>query len=477
MAMASGQRRVSLTIGWLAVALTAVGIMALLERVEAGDLSGIIPVYLATFLTVILLFVVRALVQVPRPRPDREAELNVKPFAWLLGLSPGLIVIGLPIVFVLGGVYVWYVVSRWFRMRESTLMTLAASVQQHGRPLTDVFRPSEFRPPWWAFPPNFLFRYPLKLWYRRQNTFAQDLADGLPTSDAAEHAGILSEQDVQLLRMAELTNSVGRELPRLTAAARGRSVDGQIRTTSPNRRSSARIGPTVYVQIVLIALGLIVGFVMYWIVPKFKVIFEDFGVELPAVTQTLVAAADLFVVTGPVGPSLLAIAVAVSVAVALIARIGPSQLPSWLVRLGPRRWSTPTVLRALATAVEAKSPLEEPFSQLAQRARNGFWAERWRTLAGCVSSGAELSRALVLSEELNYAQSEGLTAAAKTGSEHGQAAFLRATADAIERRIRVWLSWLSTLVTCVLYAGLSIASFYVVVGFFIVIVKLVNDLA
>ena len=51
-------------------------------------------------------------------------------------------------------------------------------------------------------------------------------------------------------------------------------------------------GAMVYPVAVITVAGLIVGFIMYWIIPKFKDIFADFGVELPAITEYLIAMSD-----------------------------------------------------------------------------------------------------------------------------------------------------------------------------------------
>ena len=40
---------------------------------------------------------------------------------------------------------------------------------------------------------------------------------------------------------------------------------------------------------------LIVGFIMYYIIPKFKKIFEDFGTKLPAMTEWLIFMSDMVV--------------------------------------------------------------------------------------------------------------------------------------------------------------------------------------
>jgi type IV pilus assembly protein PilC len=51
-------------------------------------------------------------------------------------------------------------------------------------------------------------------------------------------------------------------------------------------------GAMIYpVAVITVATG-IVGFIMYWIIPKFKKIFQDFGIELPGITVALINISD-----------------------------------------------------------------------------------------------------------------------------------------------------------------------------------------
>jgi type IV pilus assembly protein PilC len=54
-------------------------------------------------------------------------------------------------------------------------------------------------------------------------------------------------------------------------------------------------GAMIYpIAVITVATG-IVGFIMYWIIPKFKKIFMDFGIELPAITIWLIYISDIVV--------------------------------------------------------------------------------------------------------------------------------------------------------------------------------------
>ena len=54
-------------------------------------------------------------------------------------------------------------------------------------------------------------------------------------------------------------------------------------------------GAMVYPAAVITVAGSIVGFIMYFIIPKFKEIFNDFGVELPEITTRLIWMSDMVV--------------------------------------------------------------------------------------------------------------------------------------------------------------------------------------
>jgi type IV pilus assembly protein PilC len=54
-------------------------------------------------------------------------------------------------------------------------------------------------------------------------------------------------------------------------------------------------GAMVYPIVVILVATCIVGFILYFIIPKFKAIFADFGVDLPAMTVFLLTASDFII--------------------------------------------------------------------------------------------------------------------------------------------------------------------------------------
>ena len=63
-------------------------------------------------------------------------------------------------------------------------------------------------------------------------------------------------------------------------------------------------GAMIYPCAVITVATLIVGFIMYYIIPKFKKIFDDFGTELPGMTVALIGFSDAVVNYWYLGPAI-----------------------------------------------------------------------------------------------------------------------------------------------------------------------------
>lgn len=468
--MSTGRREVAIGIAWIAVVgVFAAMIGQAIVAADANDTSAIIPIFIAVYMAAVLISLVWTLRHVEPPHPMRESRLGGRIQAWLLILSPLLLGGGYFAVVLLLGAYLLYFVNRAIRLRQATLMTLMTAVVDADRPFTDVFRVVDVSDPFWSRRFHFLLRFAARRissnWTRRANLFAQDLIDGLPVSDAAEHSRVVAPQDVDLLRAAELADAFSRELPRIASRARG------------ERNSTGSITAAIYIPFLFTFISLLVFFLMYFIVPKFKSIFEDFGVELPELTSRLITAADLTESIHPILSSLIAVLLFVVAGTALLARVGPSGLPISITRVVPRRWTSPTVLRVLGTFIESEMPLSSPTGQLAKRSRYEFWQSRWEELEQTLSSGANLSRVLTITGDLTEAEAAGLDAAELAGRTDGQAAFLRATAAGIDHRVRRIAERCHWCLVAVWFAALSYICFFVAAGFFLVVVKMINDLS
>jgi type IV pilus assembly protein PilC len=97
---------------------------------------------------------------------------------------------------------------------------------------------------------------------------------------------------------AAVPSCPGEVIGALQGAERGGTLPGVLQALAARvrRRTWARLSapaPTWYPVILLVLLPVVVGFFVVLIIPKFKEIFEDFGTKLPALTTTLVTAAQI----------------------------------------------------------------------------------------------------------------------------------------------------------------------------------------
>lgn len=229
-----------------------------------------------------------------------------------------------------------------------------------------------------------------------------------------------------------------------------------------------QVSSVLYFWVVILTLIDIVAFIMYWIIPKFKKIFDDFGTELPTITTRMIHFSDLFVNYWYLClPSIMVMMVGLSIVNQFpFIKVFP-WLRLWTSRIWPRV-CLPDLLRSLAVAIEARVPLEEaltPFLPLYHRLirvreqireGNDLWIElaEERFLS---RSEASLLRSAQKADNLPWA--------------------LETVCRQFEQswfyRTKVCLEFLQPLVLLViaLFIGIFVAAF------FLPLVKLINDLA
>src|SRR5262249_27934011 len=132
-------------------------------------------------------------------------------------------------------------------------------------------------------------------------------------------------------------------------------------------------------------------FIMIWIIPKFKVIFEGFDAKLPAITLAVINASD---VTSSYW-YLLVLFPAAIVGLWLLMAIsleamgwGPawSKPVHWIYDIWPRL-ITPLTLRSLSLPVETGQPLAVALTTLAERHPDKLLRGRIQSAAEAVARG------------------------------------------------------------------------------------------
>jgi type II secretory pathway component PulF len=203
------------------------------------------------------------------------------------------------VLFALFAFYGWIVYSFLFYRvcRREELLHLFASAAEGGVPLAAALRAylqdrprGEMRAFWLA---SLLCLFPLPgfywIWYRRTNfdrkveELARQLELGVPLYRALQVSPALATRDTVLAA------AIGETTGQLPRCLRG-SADRRISTAWVEM-----LPQLIYPFVLLIVIAFVVSFLGYFIVPKFKRIFQEFGVSMPPATELLLYQSDFIV--------------------------------------------------------------------------------------------------------------------------------------------------------------------------------------
>ncbi len=296
---------------------------------------------------------------------------------------------------------------------------------------------------------------------------ADGLYDGLSLSQALSlYPAIVSPPAALAIRIGEQTG-------RLPEALRS-TAQRTIGAPGSESRAAYTTGLLAYLVMMVFMLCGIVGFVMYYIVPKFKAIFDDFDVELPWMTVLVIEASD-FVVDWwfLLGPLLPVIFVACIVLTECHRRGWKNVSMSWLTRWFPRT-DTPDLLRNLAQGVHSGTPLAALLPTLARHHHRSHIRRRMERVATQVEQGGDPWTAMGAVGLLRPREVELLQAAAGLGNLGWGLDLL---ADRIDQRRRQRMQWWFEVLRpwpVLLLAGVAMLF---VVGMFLPLVKLIHELS
>lgn len=300
----------------------------------------------------------------------------------------------------------------------------------------------------------------------RLNEAAHNLESGDPLWLVLERGRLLPAAAVSAIRVAEGSGRLEETVRRLA-----------INSTDRLKVFSISGLSDILTQFIvtLTAMVVITGFLMYFIVPKFKEIFDGFDAELPGPTQALTNSSDYLIHQG-FTPVLFWVGLALVSLVWMLLRhiVGWNSLSvPILMHFHPRR-DAPEILRVLAGLIRDQAALPEKLKELSHRRGRPDLGARYHRIGDWLIAGESLSQALFHEGVLSPAQTEAVAAAERGG--HLEFV-LFAMADAAEQReFRQSSTWaelfkpLSTLVCAALVA-------FFVIAFFLPLVKLLKELS
>ncbi len=265
-------------------------------------------------------------------------------------------------------------------------------------------------------------------WRWKVRGLAELLSADMSIPDALESVpGILPSDTIAMIRVGAKTGNVSGALREAATLARRRSE-------SPVANIP---GTFFYVAALMFSLLCVGGFIMYYIIPKYKVIFEGFDTKLPALTQSVISISSaganfwyLLILGLPV--ALVGLWIGTAFCLDLLG-LGPGwgRSPFALsVRFSPRL-KTPPLLRCLAVCIEGGRPLVQALGSLSENHPDMYFRRRLSQIFDDVSRGDECWLALRACGMLRRGEPALLEAAQRVGNLPWA---LRCIADNIERR-------------------------------------------
>lgn len=299
-------------------------------------------------------------------------------------------------------------------------------------------------------------------WSQRLRELAKHLNAGLSLPEALDRLpGLLPADVVLAIRVGSETGT----LPAMLKNTARQFSDEQ------DEGYSTWIGTLLYLAAVVFALLSVAGFVMYYIIPKFKKIFEDFGTELPSLTIWVIRVSDWFAQWFP----LLQLAVLGGLFwLAWRTRYGLSGgLMRWLL-FSHARGQTPGLLRILSVVIESGRPLAGASSTMARHHHSKTVRNHLLYIRNEVEQGSEVWELFVEMGYLNRSEGRILEAAQRAGNLPWA---LRSLAERIERDVDYRTALVMEIVRPVILIAISVAVGIFVIGLFLPLVKLINDLS
>jgi type II secretory pathway component PulF len=214
----------------------------------------------------------------------------------------------------------------------------------------------------------------------------------------------------------------------------------------------------------------IVGFIMYFIIPKFEAIFKDFGVSLPELTILVIRTSHVVVDYA----WLATLAFLAALIYGVVGLLGPGDLSIPLFDQFFARRHMITILRSLSVVVSADRPIPQALYSLSQWYPTGWVRKRLVQASLDVSQGVDWTAALRETGLLSSSDVGVLASAQRAGN---LAWALRELAETGERRWAYRLQAWSQLLFALTILMLGFLVFIITVAFFMPLITLIERLA
>lgn len=237
-------------------------------------------------------------------------------------------------------------------------------------------------------------------------------------------------------------------------------------------------GAMIYPVAVITVAGLIVGFIMYWIIPKFKKIFLDFGTELPGITLLLMAISDFVVSYFYLFP---AIPFALFVFVKIVRKNKKGAfIVDWISLRIPllgkiiSKSITARTCRTLGTLIASGVPILEAIVIARDTAGNMVFQRAFDSIYAAIREGETMAVPLREARIVDDIVVNMVDVGEETGALDNM---LYKVADVYDEEVAVLVDALVSLLEPLMVIVLGLIVGFIVIALFMPLIKLLNDLS
>ena len=294
-----------------------------------------------------------------------------------------------------------------------------------------------------------------------------DVESGLSLSDAlAKHPKTFDRLYVNMVKAGEAGGALEVILQRL--------ADFKEKAQTLKRKV---VGAMVYPTVVILVATGILGFILYYIVPKFKKIFQDFGIDLPGMTLFLIAASDFVVQyfwTLPVVPLVLWLLLK------LICKFKRGRyVVDWVKLKVPifgqiiEKVIVARTMRTLGTLVASGVPILESLIICRDTSQNGVFENAYQKVYDSIREGESIAAPLKETRVV----SDMVVNMVDVGEETGDLdTMLFKVADTYDEEVDVLVESMVSLLEPLMVVFLGLVIGFIVIALFMPLIKLLNEL-
>ncbi len=339
------------------------------------------------------------------------------------------------------------------RARQSEFLWVLAIAMKSGRPLSEEIE---------AYARGTGGRR-----HRQLMAMAERLSDGDPLTEIVVPQGLIPPSALMQIHAGITSQSLQNSLNETANRVTQELVEDQ---------ESGCPGAGLFYPAALIPIAFfIVAFLMYYIVPKFKKIFDDFGTQLPGVTTALIVVSDTVANSWILlGLPLFYVPLGVFLFVTTAEYYGwrtilQTILGRWFVR-----WHSPDVLRALSQGIAHGIPIDQALMSIVKHAGPLKLRERLAMAVDAMEAGAPSWQSLQQAGILNAYETIALEAAEKSSNLPWA---MRTLATTIESRWMFRLRAIFEFIQPAILVAVAIVVAFIAIAIFMPLIKLLNDLS